>query len=104
MRSAEGTRSAVEVHTVSLADARQVVGVFGIMELDTEYASPTPLREVLTPRHHQVRGPRGGAPPRTARPLSTALDVSDGSSVDGGGSGLAALSTNVRRESKRGER
>jgi hypothetical protein len=44
MRSADGTRSAVEVHTVSLDDGRRVVGVFGIMEVDTEYASPATPR------------------------------------------------------------
>ncbi len=54
MRSADGTRSAVEVHTVSLDDGRRVVGVFGIMDVETEYASPAPLREALTPRQHQV--------------------------------------------------
>ena len=54
MRSADGIRSAVEVHTVSLGDGRQVVGVFGIMDVETEYAAPAPLREALTPRQHQV--------------------------------------------------
>jgi DNA-binding CsgD family transcriptional regulator len=54
MRSADGTRSAVEVHAVSLDDGRRIVGVFGIMEVDTEYVSPAPLRERLTPRQHQV--------------------------------------------------
>ena len=54
MRSADGTRSPVEVHTVSLDDGRRVVGVVGIMEVDTDRASPGPLREPLTPRQHQV--------------------------------------------------
>jgi DNA-binding CsgD family transcriptional regulator len=54
MRSADGTRSAVEVHTVSLDDGLGVVGVFGIMEVETEYAAPAPLREALTPRQHEV--------------------------------------------------
>ena len=54
MRSADGARSNVEVHAVSLDDGRQVVGVFGIMEVATEYAAPAPLREALTPRQHQV--------------------------------------------------
>jgi DNA-binding CsgD family transcriptional regulator len=54
MRAADGTRSAVEVHSVSLDDGQRVVGVFGVMEVETEYASLAPLREVLTPRQHQV--------------------------------------------------
>jgi DNA-binding CsgD family transcriptional regulator len=54
MRSADGARAAVEVHTVSLDDGRRVVGVFGIMEVETEHASPAPLGEALTPRQHQV--------------------------------------------------
>jgi DNA-binding CsgD family transcriptional regulator len=54
MRAADGTRSAVEVHTVSLDDGRQFVGVFGIMDVETEYAAPASLRETLTPRQHQV--------------------------------------------------
>jgi DNA-binding CsgD family transcriptional regulator len=54
MRSADGARSAVEVHTVSLDDGRRVVGVFGIMEVETEDAAPAPLRDALTPRQHQV--------------------------------------------------
>jgi len=54
MRSADGTRSAVEVHTVSLDDGRRVVGVFGIMEVETEDAAPAPLRDTLTPRQHEV--------------------------------------------------
>ena len=54
MRSADGKRSAVEVHAVSLDDGRRVVGVFGIMEVDAEYVAPAPLREQLTPRQHEV--------------------------------------------------
>jgi DNA-binding CsgD family transcriptional regulator len=53
MRTGDGRRSAVEVHTVSLDDGRRVVGVFGIMEVETEYAAPA-LRQTLTPRQHQV--------------------------------------------------
>jgi DNA-binding NarL/FixJ family response regulator len=54
MQSADGTRSAVEVHAVSLEDGGQVVGVFGIMEVETDYASVATRREKLTPRQHQV--------------------------------------------------
>jgi DNA-binding CsgD family transcriptional regulator len=54
VRSAGGTRSAVEVHAVSLDDGRRVVGVFGVMEVDAEYAWPTPPRDPLTPRQYQV--------------------------------------------------
>jgi PAS domain S-box-containing protein len=54
MRTADGTRSAVEVHTVALDDGGRVVGVFGIMEVETEYAAPPPLREALTPRQQEV--------------------------------------------------
>jgi DNA-binding CsgD family transcriptional regulator len=54
MRSSDGTRSAVEVHTVSLDDGREVVGVFGVMEVDAAEPDPAPLRETLTPRQHQV--------------------------------------------------
>jgi DNA-binding NarL/FixJ family response regulator len=54
MRSAAGTRFAVTVHTVSLEDGPRVVGVFGVMEVDTEYASPAVPSEKLTPRQRQV--------------------------------------------------
>jgi DNA-binding CsgD family transcriptional regulator len=54
LRSSDGTRSSVEVHAVSLDDGRRVVGVFGVMDVDTVYPSPPPLRETLTPRQHQV--------------------------------------------------
>ena len=54
MRSSDDTRSAVEVHAVSLDDGRRVVGVFGVMEVDTTELSSPPLRDMLTPRQHQV--------------------------------------------------
>lgn len=54
MRSPDGARSAVEVHTVSLDDGRQVVGVFGVMEVDGAEAYTAALREMLTPQQHQV--------------------------------------------------
>jgi DNA-binding NarL/FixJ family response regulator len=54
LRSSAGTRSSVEVHSVSLEDGRRVVGVFGIMDVDAVYPSPPPLRQTLTPRQHQV--------------------------------------------------
>jgi len=54
MRSPGGERSAVEVHTVSLDDGRQVVGVFGVMEVDAVEPYAAPLRDTLTPRQHQV--------------------------------------------------
>ena len=54
LRSSDGTRSAVEVHAVSLDDGRKVVGVFGIMEVDSAPVSSAPLRGTLTPRQHQV--------------------------------------------------
>ena len=54
MRAPDGTRSAVEVQTVSLDDVGRVVGVFGIIDVETAYASPPQLRETLSPRQHQV--------------------------------------------------
>lgn len=54
MERADGTRSAVEVHAVSLEDGRQVVGVFGILDVDAVHVSPAPLRGTLTPRQQQV--------------------------------------------------
>jgi DNA-binding CsgD family transcriptional regulator len=54
LRSSDGTRSSVEVHSVSLEDGGRVVGVFGIMDVDAVYPSPPPLREPLTARQHEV--------------------------------------------------
>ena len=54
VRSANGTSCTVVVHTVSLEDESGVVGVFGIMEVAAERATPTPLRRELTPRQHEV--------------------------------------------------
>jgi DNA-binding CsgD family transcriptional regulator len=77
MRSTDGTRSAVEVHTVALDDGRRVVGVFGIMEVDTEYAPPAPLREALTPRQHQVLAElaRGASTEQIAASLGVARET-----------------------------
>jgi DNA-binding CsgD family transcriptional regulator len=54
IRAGDGTRFAVAVRTVSLADGQRVVGVFGVIEVHAEYAVPAQLREPLTPRQHQV--------------------------------------------------
>jgi PAS domain-containing protein len=54
MRSVDGARSTVEVHTVALDDGGRVVGVFGILEVETEYAAPAPVRDALTPRQQEV--------------------------------------------------
>jgi DNA-binding CsgD family transcriptional regulator len=54
LRSSEGVRSSVEVHGVTLDDGRQVVGVFGVMDVDSAYAAPPRRHETLTPRQHQV--------------------------------------------------
>lgn len=54
LRSPDGTRSAVEVHTVSLEDGRRVVGVFGVLDVAAAESPLPPLREALTPRQHQV--------------------------------------------------
>ena len=77
MRSTDGTRSAVEVHTVSLDDGRRVVGVFGIMEVETEYTAPAPLREPLTPRQHQVLAElaRGASTEQIAASLGIASET-----------------------------
>jgi len=77
MRSADGARSAVEVHTVSLDDGLHVVGVFGIMEVETEYAAPAPLRDALTPRQHQVLAElaRGASTEQIAASLGVARET-----------------------------
>jgi DNA-binding CsgD family transcriptional regulator len=77
MRSADGARSAVEVHTVSLDDGLRVVGVFGIMEVETEYAAPAPLRDALTPRQHQVLAElaRGASTEQIAASLGVARET-----------------------------
>lgn len=54
LRSASGTRTAAEVHAVSLADGRRVVGVFGVLEVATDFVVPATLRDTLTPRQLQV--------------------------------------------------
>ena len=73
----EGTRAAVEVHTVSLDDGRGIVGVFGIMEVETEYAAPAPLREALTPRQHEVLAElaRGASTEQIAASLGVARET-----------------------------
>jgi DNA-binding CsgD family transcriptional regulator len=77
MRSTDGARSAVEVHTVSLDDGRRVVGVFGIMEVDAEYAAPAPLREPLTPRQYEVLAElaRGASTEQIAASLGIARET-----------------------------
>jgi DNA-binding CsgD family transcriptional regulator len=77
MRSADGARSAVEVHTVSFDDGLRVVGVFGIMEVETEYAAPAPLRDALTPRQHQVLAElaRGASTEQIAASLGVARET-----------------------------
>jgi DNA-binding CsgD family transcriptional regulator len=54
VQSPGGARTAVEVHTVSLDDGGQVVGVFGIVEAAADRASPVPPSGTLTPRQYQV--------------------------------------------------
>jgi DNA-binding NarL/FixJ family response regulator len=77
MRSSDGTRSAVEVHTVSLDDGRRVVGVFGIMEVETEYTAPAQLREALTPRQDEVLAAlaRGASTEQIAAALGIARET-----------------------------
>ena len=77
MRSTDGARSAVEVHTVALDDGRRVVGVFGIMEVETESAAPAPLREQLTPRQHEVLAElaRGASTEQIAASLGIARET-----------------------------
>jgi DNA-binding CsgD family transcriptional regulator len=50
----DGARFPVEVNSVTLDDGRRVVGIFGIVRVAREPASPAPLRETLTPRQQQV--------------------------------------------------
>lgn len=54
IRSADGTRFRVTVHTVSLEDGQRVVGVFGVMEVDRQHVAPAEQSEKLTPRQRQV--------------------------------------------------
>ena len=77
MRSHDGTRSSVQVHTVALDDGGQVVGVFGVIEVDAAYASPPPLRETLTPRQHQilVELARGASTEQIAASLGVARET-----------------------------
>lgn len=77
MRSPDGTRSSVEVHAVSLDDGGRAVGVFGIIEVDTAYASPPPLRDTLTPRQYEILGElaRGASTEQIAASLGVARET-----------------------------
>jgi DNA-binding CsgD family transcriptional regulator len=54
LRGRHGMRVPVEVHAVTLADGRRVVGIFGILDVAAESATPLPLSQPLTPRQHEV--------------------------------------------------
>jgi DNA-binding NarL/FixJ family response regulator len=54
LRCSDGTRSPVEMHTISLADGRRVVGVFGVMDVAEKESALPPLRETVTPRQQEV--------------------------------------------------
>ena len=77
MRSTDGARSAVEVHTVVLDDGPLVVGVFGILDVETEHAAPAPLRQALTPRQQQVLAElaRGASTEQIAASLGIARET-----------------------------
>jgi len=50
IRNPSGGRVPVEIHSVAVEDGEQVVGVFGIVDVDGAPSSPLPLRNGLTPR------------------------------------------------------
>jgi DNA-binding CsgD family transcriptional regulator len=55
LRGRHGTRVPVAVHAVTLAAGRRVVGIFGILDVAAESATPPlPLSQPLTPRQHEV--------------------------------------------------
>jgi PAS domain S-box-containing protein len=53
LRSRDGRRLPVEVHSVALGGGRGVVGVFGLAEVRRQLPS-APLRHALTPRQQEV--------------------------------------------------
>jgi DNA-binding CsgD family transcriptional regulator len=77
MRDSDGARFNVEAHTVSLGDGREVVGIFGIMSVDVEYASEAAPHETLTPRQHQVLAElaRGASTDQIAASLGVARET-----------------------------
>jgi DNA-binding CsgD family transcriptional regulator len=50
IRSRSDGHVPVEIHSVAVENGEQVVGVFGIVDLDAARSSPPPLRNGLTPR------------------------------------------------------
>lgn len=54
IRSPSGGRVPVEIHSVAVQGGEQVVGVFGIVDLDATRSSPLPLRNGLTPRQYET--------------------------------------------------